>query len=107
VCIHEISVEVNFYRNKLTSTSRSGQVSVDTLDHSINSFIDIFIVHSCNWKLDDEGNWVCLSSSPRSAVPVHNTFTRDINGLSLQVDAWFNALTAHFDDHYNQLDERI
>ncbi|MBA0752055.1 hypothetical protein Gogos_000926 [Gossypium gossypioides] len=30
-----------------------------------------------------------------------------INGLSLQVDARFNALTAHFSDRYNQLDERI
>ncbi|KAK5812724.1 hypothetical protein PVK06_028162 [Gossypium arboreum] len=30
-----------------------------------------------------------------------------INGLSLQVDAKFNALTTHFNDRYNQLDERI
>ncbi|MBA0572326.1 hypothetical protein Golob_002674, partial [Gossypium lobatum] len=26
--------------------------------HVINSFINISIAHSCNWKLDDEGNWV-------------------------------------------------
>ncbi|KAK5825222.1 hypothetical protein PVK06_020032 [Gossypium arboreum] len=30
-----------------------------------------------------------------------------INGLSLQVDACFNALTTHFNDRYNQLDKRI
>ncbi|MBA0645927.1 hypothetical protein Goklo_013957 [Gossypium klotzschianum] len=30
-----------------------------------------------------------------------------INGPSLQVNARVNALTAHFDDSYNQLDKRI
>ncbi|MBA0876730.1 hypothetical protein Goshw_008902 [Gossypium schwendimanii] len=48
----------------------------DHPDHVINSFIDISIAHSCNWKLDDEGNWVRLSNSPRFTISTHRTFTQ-------------------------------
>ncbi|MBA0876731.1 hypothetical protein Goshw_008902, partial [Gossypium schwendimanii] len=112
-------------------------ISVDP-DHVINSFIDISIAHSCNWKLDDEGNWVRKldrqssvaqaltippvapqsSDAPRSPHEAYPTLLaspfprtvhllKAINGLSLQVDAQFNALTPHFSDRYIQLDERI
>ncbi|MBA0726649.1 hypothetical protein Golax_002462, partial [Gossypium laxum] len=91
--------------------------------HVINSFIDILIAHSCNWKLDDEGNWVRKldrqtsvaqeltippvapqsSDAPRSSHEAYPTLLaslsprtvrllKAINGLSLHVDAQFNAL---------------
>ncbi|KAK5836123.1 hypothetical protein PVK06_011876 [Gossypium arboreum] len=112
-------------------------VSVD-LGRSINSFIDILTVHSCNWKLDDKGNYVRKfdwksSVAQASTVPsitlqtsnaprhLHEAYPalialpspctthllQAINGLSLQIDAHFNALTAHFNGHYNQLDDFI
>ncbi|MBA0839157.1 hypothetical protein Goarm_004918, partial [Gossypium armourianum] len=112
-------------------------VSID-LDRTINSFIDISTVHSCNWKLDDKGNWVRkfdrqsstaqaltippltsqTSDAPRSPHEAYlallalsslciTCLLKVINGLSLQVDACFNALTTHFNDRYNQLDECI
>ncbi|MBA0726648.1 hypothetical protein Golax_002462, partial [Gossypium laxum] len=112
-------------------------ISVDP-GHVINSFIDILIAHSCNWKLDDEGNWVRKldrqtsvaqeltippvapqsSDAPRSSHEAYPTLLaslsprtvrllKAINGLSLHVDAQFNALTPHFGDRYIQLDELI
>ncbi|MBA0736603.1 hypothetical protein Gogos_010139 [Gossypium gossypioides] len=48
-------------------------VSVDP-SRAIISFIDISTAHSCNWKLDDEENWVCKfdwqsSAAQASTVP--------------------------------------
>ncbi|MBA0852600.1 hypothetical protein Goshw_007390 [Gossypium schwendimanii] len=98
------------YDTSLTRPNDYVGNDMDIRDHpscAIISFIDISTAHSCNWKLDDEENWVRLSNSPHSAVPTHNTFTEAINGMSLQVDACFIALTAHFDDCYTQLDGHI
>ncbi|MBA0734029.1 hypothetical protein Gogos_017982 [Gossypium gossypioides] len=33
-------------------------ISIDP-GRAINSFIEISTANSCNWKLDDKGNWVC------------------------------------------------
>ncbi|PPS09403.1 hypothetical protein GOBAR_AA11232 [Gossypium barbadense] len=104
---------------------------------AINSFIDISTVHSCSWKLDDEGNWACkfdrqysiaqaltvppiapqssnAPKTPHEAYPAvlvpptpHTACLLEAINGSLQVNERFNALTAHFDDHYNQLDEGI
>ncbi|MBA0852636.1 hypothetical protein Goshw_007846 [Gossypium schwendimanii] len=44
---------------------------------------------------------------PTSPSPRTICLLKVINGPSLQVNASVNALTAHFDDRYNQLDKRI
>ncbi|MBA0736604.1 hypothetical protein Gogos_010139 [Gossypium gossypioides] len=46
----------------------------DYPSRAIISFIDISTAHSCNWKLDDEENWVCKfdwqsSAAQASTVP--------------------------------------
>ncbi|MBA0630756.1 hypothetical protein Godav_002819 [Gossypium davidsonii] len=125
----EITISVETLSSHFSITNEGDEHHTDSYNTSLTRPID-YLDDEGNWvhKLDRQSSVAQAltippvapqsSDAPRSPHEAYPTLLaspsprivrllKAINGLSLQVDAQFNALTPHFDDRYIQLDKCI